>query len=81
VVSNSLEIGYVVAEEIVDSWLHLDITWVHSPRRESGASWAMALPKTEAQRCRVDEVVFISPDKIVSAIAKANYRGNNVKNR
>ncbi len=81
VVSNSLEVGYVVSEEVIDSWLHLDIYWIHSPRRDSGSSWGSTLPKNSTERSRVDEVVFVSPDKITSAIVKASYRGSVIKNR
>ncbi len=81
VVSNSLEVGYVVSEEIVDSWLYLDVHWTHSPRRNNSSSWGSTPSRSHTTRCRVDEVVFISPNKITSAIVKASYRGNTIKNR
>jgi hypothetical protein len=82
IISNSLEIGYVVSEEVVDSWLYLDIHWLYSPRRDGASSWGSTpISKGSTERNRVDEVVFISPDKIASAVVKASYRGSTIKNK
>ena len=82
IVSNSLEIGYVISEEIIDSWLYLDIHWLYSPKRDNLPSWGdIPVSKKSTERNRVDEVVFISPDRIASAIVKANYRASTIKNR
>lgn len=70
-----LRFGIVMGQEEVDSWTHLRVKWANDKVQEHAVAWRNKLTNRDYTRklYRVDTVLFIEPDEIVSSLEKIQH--------